>query len=315
MEELRALQLKYEALYQENFAKRRGILTGETPVAGAEDAPKGITGFWYRALANHMQTSQFIESQDVEALKALVDVRSVMRPGNDGFTLEFEFAENPFFTNKVLSKSFVVPNMLDGPDAEEEVEKIEGCDINWKEGKKLTVKLVKKKSKGKGRKGGVKEEDVPSFFRFFDNTEMLSEETDPEEVSTSCPPRRCHYAAAVCPAPCAATVDPLHLELSPHEELHTVHGFPSTLSVTSQQYTMPINYADTDGLGCRARRGRQQRSFASHTVACVLDRLFADRLFRFIATVHLRRPWSCTTRSRASWALPSWSGSALSPTQ
>ena len=50
-----------------------------------------------------------------------------------------------------------------------EIYKCEGCKINWKEGKNVTVKQVKKKVK-KGKDKGktvTKEVKAESFFRFF----------------------------------------------------------------------------------------------------------------------------------------------------
>ena len=59
------------------------------------------------------------------------------------------------------------PFSFEGP----EIFKCKGCTINWKEGKNLTVKTVKKKQKHKS-KGNVrtitKQVKNDSFFNFFD---------------------------------------------------------------------------------------------------------------------------------------------------
>jgi hypothetical protein len=56
------------------------------------------------------------------------------------------------------------------------VQKIEGTEIGWKAGKDVTVKVTKKKGKGGKGKGPaktiVKEEPLPSFFRFFDTPDL-----------------------------------------------------------------------------------------------------------------------------------------------
>ena len=111
-----------------------------------------------------------------------------------GFTLYFHFGPNDFFENQVLTKtyelkcepqeddpfSFEVINhnasvflyrlqifLLQGP----EIIKCTGCTVEWKKGKNLTVKQVKKKQKHKS-KGSIrtitKQVKADSFFNFFD---------------------------------------------------------------------------------------------------------------------------------------------------
>lgn len=96
----------------------------------------------------------------------------------NSFTLEFHFAPNPFFTNTVLHKKYII-------DEEDELVGMEGCTINWKPGKNVMVKEVRRKNRGgggrgrgRGRGGGgggggapprtvVRTEPVDSFFNFF----------------------------------------------------------------------------------------------------------------------------------------------------
>lgn len=100
------------------------------------------------------------------------------RVGMNSFTLEFHFAPNPFFTNAVLFKKYII-------DEEDELVGMEGCTINWKPGKNVMVKEVRRKNRGgggrgrggRGRGGGggggapprtvVRTEPVDSFFNFF----------------------------------------------------------------------------------------------------------------------------------------------------
>merc|ERR1712110_361599 len=91
------------------------------------------------------------------------------------FTLHFHFHANDFFTNTVLTKEYHMkcepseddPFSFEGP----EIYKCTGCAVNWKQGKNLTVKTVKKKQKHKS-KGNVrtitKQVKNDSFFNFFD---------------------------------------------------------------------------------------------------------------------------------------------------
>ena len=91
-----------------------------------------------------------------------------------GFTIEFEFSPNEYFSNSLLSKSY---ELRTGPDEEEplsyegpEIVKSTGCEIQWKKGKNVTVKMVKKRQKHKNRgtiRVVTKEVKTDSFFNFF----------------------------------------------------------------------------------------------------------------------------------------------------
>jgi len=58
--------------------------------------------------------------------------------GSEDFALEFHFAPNEFFENDVLTAHF---KMLSDND----VDKIVGTTIKWKDGKDLTKKTIEKK--------------------------------------------------------------------------------------------------------------------------------------------------------------------------
>jgi len=125
-----------------------------------------------------------ISQNDSKALKYLLDVRWKPLPpaehqSDQSFFLEFEFEENPYFTNKVLTKTYYLTEHEQ--IGETTFDKMEGCNVEWKPGKNLTVKLVQvqsggggkrggRKGKGKGRAGGkmiTVEEPCDSFFNFF----------------------------------------------------------------------------------------------------------------------------------------------------
>jgi nucleosome assembly protein 1-like 1 len=94
----------------------------------------------------------------------------------------------------VLTKKYVVnPDLLD--DKAPALSKCEGCEIQWKEGKDLTVTEVKKKQKAKSgkNKGQVRmvtsTEPKASFFWFFaqplteeEEMELQEKEEEPESV-------------------------------------------------------------------------------------------------------------------------------------
>jgi nucleosome assembly protein 1-like 1 len=63
---------------------------------------------------------------------------------------------------------------------DEVIKKSFGDQIAWKEGKNITVKIVKKKNKKKGGEKKTKEVKEKSFFNFFLDVEIDSEEEDNE---------------------------------------------------------------------------------------------------------------------------------------
>jgi len=149
------------------------------PEASAE---KGIPNFWATVLQNNDIVSDMITQRDQEALSYLTDVKYI----NDvdlQLKLEFTFSENPFFTNKVLTKTYHYEE--DPETGEESGTTLEGTPIDWKQGKDLTVKLVKKKIKQKGKIKVVnKREPCESFFNFF-NPKNVPEGLEDEEEITS----------------------------------------------------------------------------------------------------------------------------------
>ncbi|GBP42503.1 Nucleosome assembly protein 1-like 4 [Eumeta japonica] len=135
---------------------------------------KGIPGFWYTIFKNVSMLSEMMQEHDEPILKCLQDIKVNMHEDPIGFTLEFHFAPNDYFTNTVLTKEYFMkckpddesPLEFEGP----EIYSCKGCEINWKKGKNVTVKTIKKKQKHKSR-GSVrtvtKSVQADSFFNFF----------------------------------------------------------------------------------------------------------------------------------------------------
>lgn len=78
-----------------------------------------------------------IKEKDEEALKHLHKLEYENEEGSNNFIVKFHFSPNEYFTNEVLTKKFFISE-------DDEVTKTEGTEIKWKEGKNLTVKIVKK---------------------------------------------------------------------------------------------------------------------------------------------------------------------------
>lgn len=117
-----------------------------------------------------------IQEQDEDVLTYLQNIKVIMTDTKPyGFTLEFHFRENEYFTNKVLYKSYELtcdqdveaPLAYDGPV----MYKCTGSTINWNKGKDVTVHTVKKRQKHKSTgtvRTILKEEKQDSFFNYFD---------------------------------------------------------------------------------------------------------------------------------------------------
>ena len=70
------------------------------------------------------------------------------------FFSEFEFGQNDYFENEVLTKTYNLQNKIDEEDPlgyeGPEIISCKGCQIKWKKGMNVTEKIVKKRQKHKG---------------------------------------------------------------------------------------------------------------------------------------------------------------------
>jgi len=131
----------------------------------------GIPKFWVLTLTQMPVTASMISEHDVDCLGYLTDITCDNFDNGEGFQLNFYFSnDNPYFNNEVLTKRYDVPNLL---LADEPILKnVEGCEIQWKEGKTLLERKVKKQQRGTGKNSGqvrtvTKTEPCDSFFKFF----------------------------------------------------------------------------------------------------------------------------------------------------
>eukprot|EP00826_Nyctotherus_ovalis_P030881 TRINITY_DN2465_c0_g1_i15.p1 TRINITY_DN2465_c0_g1~~TRINITY_DN2465_c0_g1_i15.p1 ORF type:complete len:165 (-),score=49.25 TRINITY_DN2465_c0_g1_i15:521-1015(-) len=104
---------------------------------------KGLPGFWLKAMKNNIEIASHIKQHDEPILKFLTNIR-VEKEVGDKRKVTFMFDPNEWFTNTELSKEIT----LDEDDASMCKENV-GTEINWNEGKNVTVKTVKKKQKNK----------------------------------------------------------------------------------------------------------------------------------------------------------------------
>ncbi|KAI9826874.1 MAG: hypothetical protein M1832_005813 [Thelocarpon impressellum] len=195
-EEVLQLEKKYFAKFTPLYEKRAKIVNGHTEptedeikageasdegkddVAEKEadeakkdekaEALKGIPEFWLSAMKNQISLAEMITDRDEGALKNLTDVRMeyLDRPG---FRLIFEFADNEYFSNKTISKTYFYQEES-GYGGDFIYDHAEGDKIEWKDGKDLTVRIESKKQRNKNTKQTrVVKKTVPteSFFNFF----------------------------------------------------------------------------------------------------------------------------------------------------
>ncbi|KAI0157480.1 hypothetical protein GGR57DRAFT_491263 [Xylariaceae sp. FL1272] len=193
-EEVLQLEKKYFAKFTPLYTKRAEIVNGKTEPtedevkAGEEDeeeeesaeaktekteeaageAPSGIPEFWLSAMKNQISLAEMITDRDENALRSLVDIRMEYLD-KPGFRLIFEFAENDFFTNKTITKTYFYQNES-GYGGDFIYDHAEGDKINWKESQDLTVRIESKKQRNKNTKQTrIVKKTVPteSFFNFF----------------------------------------------------------------------------------------------------------------------------------------------------
>jgi hypothetical protein len=180
---------------KDEVVKLAGELKNKAAVQGAKeaggDAKQQVTGvpkFWLTIFKSVGLLSDLVQEQDDPILEHLQDIKVVVHDKEPvGFTLEFYFEPNEYFTDSVLTKRYEMryePDPLDpfsfeGP----EIIKCEGCTINWNKGKNVTVKQIKKKQKHKGRgstRTVTKQVQADSFFNFFSPPAVPAEGSESE---------------------------------------------------------------------------------------------------------------------------------------
>jgi hypothetical protein len=214
--ERKALEAKYNDKLRILYNQRLNVLhgrDGNTELKPSKvDAQKleyeGIVhksqvlpGFWRVAMENSSLLREAIAKHDIECLNYLVDIQHRLLPSVDGgdainmdedgtqkvgFALDFLFdsANNPYFSNSILTKEYLILSMYDSTISEPTLKTINGTRINWYDGKDLTHKLVKQRKKGTSETRMVLKPRV-SFFNFFDAPTMEDIE-DEEEYNDRC---------------------------------------------------------------------------------------------------------------------------------
>ncbi|KAI2608342.1 nucleosome assembly protein [Hypoxylon fragiforme] len=140
---------------------------------------KGIPEFWLSAMKNQISLAEMITDRDEAALRYLTDIRMEYLD-KPGFRLIFEFAENDFFTNKTITKTYFYQNES-GYGGDFIYDHAEGDKIDWKENQDLTVRVESKKQRNKNTKQTrIVKKTVPteSFFNFFSPPKAPTDDDD-----------------------------------------------------------------------------------------------------------------------------------------
>jgi nucleosome assembly protein 1-like 1 len=183
-EEVLELEKKYFQLFTPLYEKRAKIVNGsvepseeEVAVGKAKEAEKaeeddeeddeeeatekaeetqpaadakpmvGIPEFWLTSMKTNPSLQEMITDEDEAVLRHLTDIRMeyLEKPG---FKLIFEFSENEFFSEKILTKTYYYREE-NGYGGDFIYDHAEGGSISWKPNKNLTVRVESKKQRNK----------------------------------------------------------------------------------------------------------------------------------------------------------------------
>lgn len=104
---------------------------------------KGIPDFWFKCLKNNKLCMQVVKEKDVDVFSKLTCLKvedELDEERKKIRTLTLTFAENEYFTNEALTLTIKYTDS--DPD---EPSTITGSPINWKDGKDMSKKKIKKK--------------------------------------------------------------------------------------------------------------------------------------------------------------------------
>ena len=173
-EEVLQLEKQYFKKFTPLYEKRARIINGlaepseeEIKVGQADDEDEdttdtgdetsksteklsGIPEFWLSAMKNQISLGELITDRDEAALRALTDIRMEYLD-KPGFRLIFDFADNEFFNDKTITKTYFYQEES-GYGGDFIYDHAEGYKIDWKPDHDLTVKIESKKQRNKSER-------------------------------------------------------------------------------------------------------------------------------------------------------------------
>lgn len=160
-EEILQAEQKFNKLRKPHFEKRNTII-------------ERIPNFWVTAFVNHPQISAILDEDEEECLQFMTRVEvEEFEDIKSGYKISFNFKDNPYFSNKVLSKEFHL-----GTSGEDEVgdPTSKNTDITWKEGKDLVAKANESQKASAGSKRQMAALSRTFFQWFTDNTDPSADD-------------------------------------------------------------------------------------------------------------------------------------------
>uniref|UniRef100_A0A2P2K3F9 NAP1-related protein 2-like n=1 Tax=Rhizophora mucronata TaxID=61149 RepID=A0A2P2K3F9_RHIMU len=133
---------------------------------------KSIPDFWLTAFLSHPALCDLLNEEDQKIFKHLesLDVED-FKDVKSGYSVTFNFKENPYFEDRMLSKSFTFSD--DGTI------KISGTNIKWKEGMGAANGVNQDK---KGNKRPLPEMSFFSWFGEVEQKDILELQDDVAEI-------------------------------------------------------------------------------------------------------------------------------------
>lgn len=139
----------------------------------------GVPDFWSRAVKQNQILMQAVRPKDAELMDCITNVTASRSEDPPTVSIAIDFKENDFFTNKQLTLTI---RMKENSDSE--VAETNGCLIEWKDGKDLSKKKIKKKQKHKKTNETrtiIKTVPAETFFNVFESKKAPEDEADEDD--------------------------------------------------------------------------------------------------------------------------------------
>jgi len=129
-----------------------------------------VPKFWSFAFLHHPQFSALLDEDDEDLFQNYLEKCDVqdLEDGKTGYTISFTFNENPYFENKVISKTLAI--LDSGAPAST------STTIKWKDG------MESKRRQEAAVKGKRKHDDLENFFSWFHDSGELGADEEIGEV-------------------------------------------------------------------------------------------------------------------------------------
>ncbi|XP_062106661.1 NAP1-related protein 2-like isoform X2 [Humulus lupulus] len=154
------VEQKYNEIRRPMYLKRNDVI-------------KTIPDFWLTAFLSHPVLCDILSEEDQKIFKHLdsLDVED-FKDLKSGYSITFNFTENPYFEDTKLTKSFSF--------SDEGTTQITGTLIKWKEGMAALVNGVNDEKKGKKR--SITHQSFFSWFCDTEQTEIIELQDEVGEI-------------------------------------------------------------------------------------------------------------------------------------